>query len=386
MVAFLILEERKMGRKRRLTSICAVALLLVSWTAPTAQTAARMIADGAGRAVQIPQNIEHVICSGPGALRLLTYLESQDKIVAVDDMEKRRRRFDARPYALANRQFGDYPIFGEFRGHDNPERILALDPMPQVIFKTYPGMGYDPVELSSKTGIPVIVLNYGDLGKHRRDFYQSLRIMGTVMAKRQRAEAVIAFFDSAIADLKKRVADIPADKRPTCFVGGVAFKGPHGFQSTEPAYPPFQFVKARNLAYDASMAAKTLRHSNIAKEKIVAWDPDYLFLDLATLQMGDKAGGLFELKTDAAYQALTAVKSGQVYGLLPYNWYTRNFGSILANAYFIGKLLYPQNFADIDPAAMADEIYSFLVGKPVFEKMNAAFGNLAFKPVPLKPE
>jgi len=50
--------------------------------------------------------------------------------------------------------------------------------------------------------------------------------------------------------------------------------------------------------------------------------------------MGDRAGGLFELKTDPAYQSLTAVQNGNVFGVLPYNWYTQNFGSILANAYF----------------------------------------------------
>jgi iron complex transport system substrate-binding protein len=307
-----------------------------------------------------------VICSGPGALRLLTYLAAQDKIVAVDDMEKQRPQFDARPYALANPQFRDYPIFGEFRGHDHPERILTLDPLPQVIFKTYAYMGHDPVELSRKTGIPVIILNYGDLGKNRPAFYQSLRIMAKVIGKEKRAEAVIFFFDRMIADLGNRVAGISADKRPGCFMGGIAFRGPHGFQSTEPAYPPFAFIKARNLAYEASSAGEALRHSNIAKEKIVAWDP-----------------GLFELKTDPAYQSLTAVQNGNVFGVLPYNWYTQNFGSILANAYFIGKLLYPGQFTDIEPAARADEIYVFLVGQPVFAAMNAAFGNFVFQPIPL---
>ncbi len=343
----------------------------------------RIIADAAGRQVEIPPTIEYVICSGPGALRLLTYLAAQDKIVAVDDMEKQRPQFDARPYALANPQFRDYPIFGEFRGHDHPERILTLDPLPQVIFKTYAYMGHDPVELSRKTGIPVIILNYGDLGKNRPAFYQSLRIMAKVIGKEKRAEAVIFFFDRMIADLGNRVAGISADKRPGCFMGGIAFRGPHGFQSTEPAYPPFAFIKARNLAYEASSAGEALRHSNIAKEKIVAWDPDFLFLDLATLQMGDRAGGLFELKTDPAYQSLTAVQNGNVFGVLPYNWYTQNFGSILANAYFIGKLLYPGQFTDIEPAARADEIYVFLVGQPVFAAMNAAFGNFVFQPIPL---
>jgi iron complex transport system substrate-binding protein len=72
-----------------------------------------------------------------------------------------------------------------------------------------------------------------------------------------------------------------------------------------------------------------------------------------------------------------------VYGLLPYNWYTRNFGSILANAYFLGKLVFPERFTDIVPAAKADEIYTFLVGKPVFAKMDRAFGGNAFKPLTL---
>jgi iron complex transport system substrate-binding protein len=100
--------------------------------------------------------------------------------------------------------------------------------------------------------------------------------------------------------------------------------------------------------------------------------------------MGDKAGGLFGLKTDPAYQALTAVQKGQVYGVLPYNWYAQNFGSILANAYSIGKLLYPHGFRDIDPAAKADEIYTFLVGKLVFREMDRMFQGLAFKKIPVK--
>ena len=83
------------------------------------------------RQMEIPQTVDRVICSEAGALRLLTYLEAQDKIVAVGDMEKRRPQFDARPYALANPQFKDYPIFGEFRGHDHPERILPLTPCPR---------------------------------------------------------------------------------------------------------------------------------------------------------------------------------------------------------------------------------------------------------------
>jgi iron complex transport system substrate-binding protein len=353
------------------------------WITSDGWTATRSITDSTGRQVEVPAEVKRVICSGSGALRLLTYLQAQDKIVAVDDMEKRRPQFDARPYALANPQFKNYPLFGEFRGHDNPELILTLNPQPQVIFKTYSTMGFDPVELQQKTGIPVVVLNYGDLGNNRRHLYQALRIMGSVVNKGDRAESVISFFESSIETLRKRTADVPDADRPSCFIGGIAFRGPHGFQSTEPGYPPFDFVNARNLAYDPSMKGKALSHSNVAKEKIVAWDPDFIFLDLSTLQMGDKAGALYELKTDPAYAELIAVKQGKIYGLLPYNWYTKNFGSILANAYFLGKLLYPDRFSDIEINRKVDEIYTFLVGKPVLEKMDQGFGGLVFQHIPL---
>jgi iron complex transport system substrate-binding protein len=357
-------------------------LLLVQWV-PSLFAETKTVRDAAGRTVTLPGRIERVLCSGPGSLRLLTYLQAQDRIIAVDDIEKRHSKFDARPYAFANPQFRDYPVFGNFRGHDNPELIMALDPQPQVILKTFPTMGHDPVELQKKTGISVVVLEYGNLTSNRDSLYQALRVMGAVVDKEKRAEDVIAFFESTIKGLKARTEDIPESEKSTCFVGGIAFKGPHGFQSTEPGYPPFIFVNAKNVAYRSFMKGKVLRQSNVAKEKIVEWDPKILFLDLSSLQMGAKAGGLFELKTDRAYQALTAVAEGEIYGVLPYNWYTQNFGSILANAFFIGPLLYPDRFTAVDPIAKADEIYTFLVGKPVFGKMDRAFQGLALKKVPL---
>jgi len=350
--------------------------------------AAREVADAQGRKVLIPDAVTKVLCSGSGCLRLLTYLQAQDMAVAVDDIEGRRRQFDARPYALANPRFKKLPIFGEFRGKDNPELILTLKEQPDVILKVVStsqgAAGLEPEKLQEKTGLPVVVLSYGNLAEQRETLFATLRLMADVVGKQQRAEEVIAYFQRSIDDLQQRIEGIPEEKKPSVYLGGVAYAGPHGFQSTEPTYPPFRFTRARNLADGANASVKEQNNTDIAKEKIVEWNPDILFLDLATLQLGDAAGGLYELKTDPAYRTLTAVQNGKVYGLLPYNWYNQNFECILANAYFIGKLLYPERFADIDPAAKADEIFTFMVGKPVFQEMNGQFGNLAYKMVPLR--
>ncbi|KUL01325.1 MAG: Periplasmic binding protein, partial [Synergistales bacterium 54_9] len=60
-----------------------------------------------------------------------------------------------------------------------------------------------------------------------------------------------------------------------------------------------------------------------------------------------------------------------------------NYGSVLANAYFVGKVLYPERFEDVDAVGKADEIYEFLVGGRVFEELNGFFENLAFTRIDL---
>jgi iron complex transport system substrate-binding protein len=356
-------------------------LLLAMAGVGYASEATRNIIDTAGRSVQVPDSVNQVICSGPGALRLLTYLQGQDLVVAVDDIEVTRRRFDARPYALANPMYRQRPVFGEFRGFDNPDLILSLDEQPQVIFKTFATMGHDPLELQEKTGIPTVILEYGDLGTHRAALFDSLRTMGDVIHKRARAEEVIAFFNATLTDLKRRTEQLPRSMKKTCYVGGIAYKGPHGLVSTETGYPPFMFVNAENVACGSRPAGKASRQVKIAKEQLLVWDPEVLFLDLSTLQLEGPASGLWEIRNDPAFKTLGAVREGRVYGVLPYNWYTINFGSVLADAYFIGKILYPGQFQDVDPVAKADEIYTFLVGAPVFEEMRAAFGNMVFEAV-----
>lgn len=342
---------------------------------------ARTVIDALGRELTLPDRVERVLCSGPGCLRLLTYLQAQQLAVAVDSIEKRANSHESRPYALANPQFQQLPLFGEHRGRDNPELIAGLSPRPQVVFKTYPGMGLSAQLLQDKTGIPVVALGYGNLTWGRKELDTALRLMGLVVDRQERAEAVIAFLDEQQRDLEVRSSGVPESAARCCYVGGIAMRGGHGFQSTDPSYAPFALAGARNVASGAGRAKTELSHASVAREQILAWNPDTLFLDLSTLQLGPGVSGLDQLRTDPAYAALDAVRAGRVYGVLPYNSYTQNFGSILADAYFVGKTLYPKRFADVDPAAKADEIYVFLVDAPVFKTMKAGLQGLAFEQV-----
>ena len=326
----------------------------------------------------IPKKVDRIYCSG-GTLRLAVYLESTDKVVAVDTNERRSpERSGMKAYLEAHPVFHDLPIGGETSGRDNPELLLALNPIPQLIIKADTGTGYDPIELTRRTGIPVLLIAMRGITVGREEFDAGLRLMGVALGKEERAEAVIEFFTQEIDAIQNRIQH-EEEPKPLVYVGGVSYGGSHGFNASEAGYPPFDIAGA-NSPVQANANNPTLgkRHAILAKEKILEWNPDILFLDLGTLPLG-AASGLVELQTDPAYQSLTAVQQGKIFTLLPNTFYFVNHDAVLANAWFVAKTLYPAHFSDIAPSKKADDIFTFLVGKPVFEQLNTSLDCLAFK-------
>ena len=342
------------------------------------------ITDGFGRMVTVPSNPAEVVCSGSGALRYLVYLQGQDLVVGVDDIEKKDQAIEGRPYALVyGQRFKSLPLIGEFRGNDDPEKIVGIG--PEIVFKTgstgtaYSTSAADADKLQEKTGIAVVAFPYGGLrdDNEKAEMFGALRVMGGTIGKEDRAEEVIAYIESTLADLENRTGDIPESEQKTVYIGGISYAGAHGIISTEPAYPPFLWVHAKNVATGMGVA-----HADVSKEALVDWDPEYIFIDVGTAQIED-GGALGELKNDPALGGLTAVRNDRVYGVLPYNFYSTNYESVLADAYFIGKTLYPDRFPDIDPQQKADEITRFFVGKPVFSELNSQYGDMGFSQIPV---
>jgi iron complex transport system substrate-binding protein len=357
--------------------IAAVLVVLLVSAGCTAQSTPQSITqadsgkisvtDMANRTVEVKNDPQRIIGVGAGALRMISYLNAADLVVGVDDREQKTYNTSGfgmpsgvdKPYNLANPELEKKPFIGSRSG--DPELIAAQN--PDVVFFTFT-TGKDAQALQEKSGKPVVALVSGDLGKNKETFYQSLNLMAKILGKEERAETITSYIDATIADLKSRTKDIPADKRPTVYVGGIAYNGAHGFLSTDPGYAPLMMVNGNNVAASAGTGGQMM----IDKEKLLEWDPDIIFVDEASYSLVKD-----DLK-DPVYQSLTAVKNGRVYGVMPYNWYANNYDTVLADAYYIGKILYPEQFADVDPAVKADEIYTMLDGKPVYSNMSTLFG------------
>ena len=316
------------------------------------------VTDMLGREVTIDGVAEKVIANNPGALRLYCYVGSIDKLVGVPEREKKDSR--RRPYALANPGIVEIPSFGQGSGSngDDFEKILELN--PDVIF----AIDDDKANLDKmqeKLGIPVVALSYGTGVIFDQDVYDSLKLIGEIIGEEERANEVVEYMEECKKDLNDRTKDIPDDQKLTAYAGGLAWSGSHGIESTRENYPLFDAVNAKNVVQGIGQDGAIM----IDKEKLLEWNPDRIFIDLASFSLVQED----YMKNPEYYKSLDAFKNGEVYSQLPYVWCWVNVDTAMADAYYIGKVLYPEQFKDVDPAEKADEIYEFLVGKGVYSEM-----------------
>ena len=320
----------------------------------------KYIMDMAGRKVWVPDNVERILCKGPGTLRFITYLQATDKVIGIEGgFEKKSAK--GRPYRIAHEELTALPTIGTAGPSPQADSEAVLQAGPDVVFISY-AEGRIVRNLQDRTGIPVVVLDPGPLGElDPKSVFQSLELAGNILGKEERAQKVIEFIKATEHELKQRVKKLSQQDKSRVYVGGLAYKGSHGITSTQVNYPGFELLDLNNVAGEISQPG----HMSVSKERILQWNPDVIFID---------GGGLELILTDYQknpqfYKSLKAVENNQVHVLLPYNYYTTNIGSALANYFYIGKVLYSSAFEDVNPAEKAERIYSFLVGKGVFKQM-----------------
>lgn len=342
----------------RCIGILCCWLLLTS----TAAAATRTVADQLGRTVTLPVTVQRIIPLG-GAARYVAYLQAFDLVVGVEAMENRQPPSSGRPYNLAIRKQAELlPVIGEGRQKPvNAEAIIAL--RPDLLITAEADLTQADL-LSRITGIPVLALNYGGMGVLKPEqVKETLRLLGTVLGREQRARQLVSYLTAQERELMRRTANAP---RQSVYVGAVSQRGSHGITSTDADYFPLRQAQAINLAQQLGRGG----HLYIDKEQLLVWDPAIILLD---------AGGLRLVREDYArnrsfYDRLTAVQKHQVFVTLPYNNYHTNVELALANSWYVAQLLYPARFSDISPARKTDEICREFLGIGCYDELRREFG------------
>jgi iron complex transport system substrate-binding protein len=363
--------------KKGLIKILLIAIILILIALPFSyfvtsygsfqQSSKTSITDILGRNITLPSKVERIVAIGPGMLRLVCYLNATNLVVGVEESEL-KWGFIGRDYAMAYGDlFKNLPIIGPGGPGKPPvpELIIAVKPDVIIMSRTYCDF-YDPDRLQKEVNATVIVMDYGQAGQlDIEGICNALSTLGKVLNREERANQLINFIKSIQIELNERTKDI--SPRPKVYVGAVSYKGAQPFTSTQSPFPPLSLLNTKSIADNYT---KTTGFVNLDFEVIIHEQPNVIFIDEGNLQTV-----IMDFNKDPnKYLQLYAFKEGKVYGTLPYNYYHTNIATALADAYYIGKILYPEKFKDIDPEKKANEIFQVFIGKPIYQAYADAYG------------
>lgn len=324
--------------------------------APAAEPAAetpttQIVVDSLGREVEVPLEVNRIVALS-NVPRMVVFLGLADKVVGYSGMEPDKVTPQT-AYAYAAKDiWADVPIVGTDAGGNTdyyPEQIIAVQ--PDVILCGYAQEAAE--QLYAQTGIPVVSVALGNL--FQEDYNEALRLIAKVCGVEDRAEEVINYINTCLEDLDARTRDIPDDEKPSCLSAAATFKGAHGIEGVRVNDQVLAAVNANDVTAGQAEGEKSME---VDLEQILAWNPDFIFCDY---------GGVKLVQNNAAenpdfYAQLTAYNENQIYQYPSSTSYYSNVEIPLASSYFVGKLLYPEQFADIDVTEKANEIFKFFLG------------------------
>ena len=241
---------------RRAASAVAAAVLLAT------PAAARSVTDSAGRQVEVPDKVAHVLAAGPPASTMLYVLAPQAMVGWVRPPRDGDKRF-LLPLVR------DLPQTGRLTGRgdtvsleqvvaDKPDLILDVG----TISDTYRSLA-DRVQ--AQTGIPYLLID----GRFANTA-AAIRLLGDVLGVPERAASLAHAADAIFADVDRVLAKVPADKRPHVYLA----RGPEGLETGSRGSINTEIIERAG----ALNVVEGLRDKGglvvASPEQIVAWAPD----------------------------------------------------------------------------------------------------------------
>ena len=324
------------------------------------------ITDMIGREITVaPGSYQRVVCIGAGALRMYSYIGDTALLCGVEDIDNttladRPKMFDgvARPYVLA---YGDVFAALPSCGVGGPnaqaaeaEKILSCQ--PDIIISEYEDVEKADA-LQQQVGVPVITLRAGVDGVFAEAFPGSLRLLGQLFGREDRAEELISFIESETAELTRRTADVAEADKPGVYVCGLGNWGTTNHLMTAQSYATFRVANIRNVVND--LATDGIQPIEAEKFAALGGSMDIMLIDAAAVK---NIAPLYQ-EDPTLLDTCRAWQDGQVYLEMAYNAYYTNYEIALANTWFAAKCVYPDLFADVDMTAKTNEITKAFLGQ-----------------------
>lgn len=224
----------------------------------------------------------------------------------------------------------------------NIEEIMKLN--PDVIL--YNANNASHAQILKESGIPSI--GFATVGASTDadpiDRYQQwLELLEDVFNEDGKMNDFKSAGNAIVADVEKRIAAVPQDKRPSAMI---LWKYSDGVPQVS-GNGTFGTFWLKRLGVKDVVVDEAKGFTQVNMEQVYRWDPDILFLDgpgLLSLRTADVIENRVQ-GTD--FSTLSAVKNNRVYDttLGMWNWFTPNPDAPLVYAWLACKT-YPEVFAD----------------------------------------
>jgi len=217
-----------------------------------------------------------------------------------------------------------------------------------------------------KAGIPIVYINYHT--ESVEDITKSIRIMGMMFGKQDRAEHLANLYEEKAGQVYKKVEEILASgkERPTIFIE-CANGGPEKIGNSYPTTNMWGAIAhnlGANVLYNKSESYGPLDEPFILSsnpQRILFtgsfWDTsvkDYIAMGFTADKKltNDRVDAYFDKR--AGWKGLDAYKNDQVY--VVYHGLSRDVWDYSAIE-FVAKVIWPEEFADLNPEKDLEDFY-----------------------------
>lgn len=301
------------------------------------------VTDMLGRNVEIPGNVDSIVCLSAGSVRLACYMGAADMIVGIDKMDAMASgspaNYDKATYRLAYnikdiRNVGGEDSFREIISTGANLIVTSLTDSNQVN------------TLQQNTGIPTIAVSAaGNIDVDDAEFDRNVQLMGQALGKEARAAELIEGKNTLLKELEDLKSKSGADAR--CYVGGMFYMMTGDLFMTTGNYASFDYTAATNVMPDTNNGNPYTTTARVLADS----GAEYIFVDSMTYA-ASKAQ--FD-ENRIILENLGAVRDGNIHSTLVFKYYGTNWEAELINAYYMGSVLDPEVY-DFDFREKVDQI------------------------------
>jgi iron complex transport system substrate-binding protein len=393
--------------RRLLLSLALAALLLaaLAWTRrpPDAGAAAppgsTTVTDLAGRRVTLRAPVRRVILGEGRQLYLVAALDTDDPLQRLVGWRPDLAQADPdthAQYVAAFPKLAELPVFGRVEdGGFDVEQAIALQP-DVVILNLDHQRAADDARLIDKLAAAGIAVVYIDF-RHRpvENTEPTLRLLGTLFDRSERAEALIAFRAAQL----RRVTDVIAAQqpvRPRVFIERIGGYSPDCCLT----FGDENFGRYVEMAGGQNIARALLpgTFGQLNPEQVLAADPQHVVVTSANWEAyvpggpwigvgpgADLQQAALKLEGFTARAAYTgiAAQRGRRFHAIWHQFYNSPYQFVAVQ--HLARWFHPELFADLDPDAAFRELHERFLPVPYRPGYAVSLAGLPRQPAPSQP-